>query len=118
MVGYGIVIICMSIQSLCLGLAFPVDFEQVKKLKKKKEFWNIYLFLVDVLPRIPQGEKPQIEWSVMKALFSDNYSTKENFIYHFKRVLKQVLEIYPAARRNVIVSRSDVLTLKHTPPPI
>lgn len=105
-------------QSGLFNMAFPVDFEKIKKLKVRNGFWNVYLFLVDALPRIPPKEKARIEWHVLKVLFSDNHRTLENFKYFFIQTSKKVFAIYPKAEKSVDYTRSDMLVLKHAPPPI
>ncbi|MBL4623551.1 MAG: hypothetical protein JKY42_00145 [Flavobacteriales bacterium] len=105
-------------QSGIFTMAFPIDFERVKKLKKKSGFWNVYVFLADVLPRIPPRKKPVIAWKVLNILFGDNYGTLENFKLNFTKTLKEVEKIYPEAKGKVDTSRSDVLVLRHASPPI
>lgn len=105
-------------QSGLFNMAFPVDFEKTKKLKVRNGFWNVYLFLVDALPRIPPKEKARIEWHVLKVLFSDNHRTLENFKYFFIQTSKKVFAIYPKAEKSVDSTHSDMLILKYAPPPI
>ena len=83
------------------------------------EFWNIYVFLVDLLPRIPQGEQLRLRWGVMNVFFMSR-TTKERFKYRFKELLPQVLGIYKEAKDSVDVnSEKDFLLLYRAPlPPI
>ena len=98
--------------------AFPVDFKRVIGTRKKCFFWNIYLLLVDVLPRTKRREKNPISWVFLHKLFNSTY-TIENFKYTFKNTVKEVLEIYPQAKGKVdTASDKDHLILSYAPAPI
>lgn len=98
--------------------AFPVDFKQVIGTRKKCFFWNIYLLLVDVLPRTKFRQKKPISWVFLHKLFNSTY-TIENFKYAFKNTVTEVLEIYPQAKGKVdTASDKDHLILSYAPAPI
>ncbi len=98
--------------------AFPVDFKHVIGTRKKCFFWNIYLLLVDVLPRTKWRQKKPISWEFLHRLFNSTY-TIENFKYAFKNTVKEVLEIYPQAKGKVDTSSDKKhLILSYAPPPI
>jgi len=104
--------------SFLFKMAFPVDFNQVVNTRKKSHFWNAYLFLVDVLPRIEPGKSRKISWTLMHDVFYRRYKTLENFRYNFRKTVDDVYSIYPKARGKVDLSRSDYVTLRHAKPPI
>ena len=100
-------------------MAFPVNFKHVRDANKKSEFWNVYVFLIDVLPRIPKGTKKTIEWRVIHRIFMNRYKTKENFKYFFKKTTDEVLKFYPKAKGKIDTdSDKNHLILKYAPPPI
>ncbi len=100
--------------------AFPVDFRHVVGSNRRCEFWNIYLLLVDVLPRIGHRKTERITWETLAAIFGNSYKSKHamaNFKFNFKKQLAEVLEIYPQAKGKVEPTDSE-LRLKYAPPPI
>lgn len=100
--------------------AFPVDFRHVVASNRRCEFWNIYLLLVDVLPRIGHRKTERITWEMLSAIFGRSYKSKHamaNFKFNFKKQLAEVLEIYPQAKGKVEPTDSE-LRLKYTRPPI
>lgn len=99
-------------------MAFPVDFSHVIGTNKKCLFWNVYLFLVDVLPRIPKGKSKHISWELMHDVFHRRYDTIANFKYFFTQQLEDIFSIYPQAKNKVDVSDSNDLILKYAPAPI
>lgn len=100
------------------SMRFPVDFKKVLKSRKKSEFWNVYLFLVDVLPRIPKGKTQRISWAIIHDIFYQRYGTIANSKYYFKKHVSEVFEIYPQAKTRVDTSDSEDLLLKNAPAPI
>jgi hypothetical protein len=97
--------------------AFPVDFRHVKGSRKKALFWNIYLMLVDVMPRIPQGKDCFLPWTYLHLLFAGNYTNLANFKNEFKTQLKEVEKIYPRIVDRYWIDKKK-LNLLYTPPPI
>ncbi|WP_188149709.1 hypothetical protein [Teredinibacter waterburyi] len=75
--------------SLCVNPAFvfrlnvPIDFNQVIGTAQKSEFWNIYVFLVDPLPRIPKKNTQTLEWDLVYRIFRKRYSAQPKFKYFF-----------------------------------
>lgn len=98
--------------------AFPVDFKHVKSTNKRSEFWNVYLLLVDILPRIEPRKTLQVPWTTLEKIFCNRYSTLENFKYFFKKTLEDVIEIYPKSKGKVITQNKDHVVFCHTPAPI
>ena len=98
--------------------AFPVKLDVVLNAQKKCEFFNVYLFLVDVLPRIKKKKKKHIKWSTMNDIFFDRYDSIDNFKHFFVKKLAEVLEYYPQAKGCVDTSDKKYLICKYAPPPI
>ncbi|MCG8482155.1 MAG: hypothetical protein MJA31_02505 [Clostridia bacterium] len=99
-------------------LSFPVNFDHVVGTSKRNDFWNIYVFLIDVLPRIHKSKKKTISWKMMHTIFC-NRKSLANFKYHFKKYLTEVLEIYPQAKGKIdFDSDREYLILKYAPPPV
>ena len=101
-------------------LSFPVDFSKVVENDHGNEFWNVYVFLVDVLPRVKKRRKEPILWEKMYDLFQREarYRSLADFKYQFKKTLKKVYSIYPQAEGRVITSDKKYLVCKYAPPPI
>lgn len=97
--------------------AFPVDYNHVVNLRKKSDFWDTYLFLVDVLPRIKPRNKVLFQWYFIHELFRRD-STLANFKYHFKKTLEEVYNIYPKAKGRIDTSDKKYLICRYTPSPI
>ena len=110
--------VIMPNQRYLFRMGFPIDFDRVKSIRKKCEFWNVYMFLIDVLPRIEKGTKTRISWELMHDVFVRRYTTIENFRYFFRKQVKAVLEIYPQAKSKVDTSHNGELILGYAPPPI
>lgn len=100
------------------SLAIPVDYEQAKKLDGKSLSWNIYVFLADMLPRIPKQKTLELPWEKVNHWFGSRYPEVRKFRYNFKLALENVLERYPAAVGKVHDSSREILTLKYAEPPI
>lgn len=100
------------------SLALPVSYKQAHKMKARSLAWNIYVFLADMLPRIPQEETLRISWKVVDDWFGNRYGELKNFRENFKEMRAKVLKVYPAAQGRLDDSRKDVLVLKYAPPPI
>ena len=98
--------------------SFPVEFGRVIDSNKKSEFWNVYVFLVDVLPRVKKGSTLKLPWDKVHAIFCKRYNTLENFKFNFRKQLVDVLGIYPQAKGRVDADNQDELLLKHAPPPV
>lgn len=100
-------------------MGFPVDFRHVIGTNKKSEFWNVYVFLIDVLPRIKKGTNKKISWELMHDVFYRRYKTLANFKFNFEKKLSEVFKIYPQAKGKVDPdSDKHHLILKYAPPPI
>ena len=58
--------------------AIPVDFQHVIGTRKKSGFWNVYVFLVDVLPHLPKKET-FFKWSYIVI-------PNKNFLEYFRLI--------------------------------
>ena len=100
------------------NMAFPVDFNHVIGTDKKNRFWNVYMFLIDVLPRIEKGKVKEISWSLVHDVFYHRPANLAHFKFYFKKEVEDVINIYPKADGKVIMNDKTYLKLKHAPPPI
>ncbi len=98
-------------------VGFPVDFRHVIGTDRRSHFWNVYMFLVSLLPSIPRRQI-RVSWELMHQIFQCRYNTIENLKYHFYKTVDEVCTIYPQAEGKVVKSRSDMLVLKYAPPPV
>lgn len=99
-------------------LDVPVDFSLVAKSTKKSEFWNVYVFLADILPRVKKGKSLPVPWKDIHTIFQRRYGDEGQFRYFFKKILQEVFTVYPQAKSRVDTSNKEHLILKHTPAPI
>ncbi len=112
-----------SLRSLFLNdkfmfnMAFPVDFRHVEGSRKKALFWNMYLLLVDLMPRIPQDKHCYLPWSYLQLLFAGNYANLANFKNELKTKLREVEEIYPRIKGRYSIDKKN-LYLFYAPPPV
>lgn len=97
---------------------FPVAFDMVLRSERKCEFWNIYLLLIDLLPRIPPRQKVQISWELLHDVFCRRYGSLANFKYFFRKQLTEVLQVYPQARGRVGTSQKHEVTFRNAPAPL
>lgn len=100
------------------NMAFPVDFNHVIGTDKKNRFWNVYMFLIDVLPRIEKGKIKKIPWSLMHDVFYHRPKNLAHFKFYFSKEVKDVITIYPKAKGKVDMSDKTFLKLRYAPPPI
>ncbi|MFL0809111.1 MAG: hypothetical protein K6L76_01730 [Agarilytica sp.] len=100
--------------------ALPFKYSCVMGSTKKSEFWNVFVFLVDLLPRIKKGKSLPIPWKEVYALFQKRYGDdgESPFKHFFKQTLNDVFEIYPNAKGRVDTGDKVNLILKHAPPPV
>lgn len=100
------------------NVALPVNFRHVIGTKQKNDFWNVYLFLVDLLPRIPKDKCFQISWELLNNIFVRRQSTPK-FKYAFKKYLSKVFKLYPKAEDKVDVeTEKKRVYFYYAPPPI
>lgn len=99
-------------------LNFPVDFNHVIGTDKKNRFWNVYMFLIDVLPRIEKGKTKKITWSLLHDVFYHRPPNLAHFKNMFKQEVEEVTKLYKRAKDKVITSDKTYLKLKYAPPPI
>lgn len=78
------------------NMAFPVNFRHVLQTNKKSEFWNVYMFLVDFLPRIPKDKFYMLSYEFLNNVFGRR-QTVPRFKYMFQKYVKEVLVFYPEA---------------------
>lgn len=96
---------------------FSVDFRKVKGSKKKALYWNIYLLLADIMPRIPTSRHYFLPWTYLYKVFAGNYSILANFKNEFLKQVREVEEIYPAIRGHYTHDRKN-LYLYYAPAPV
>ncbi len=99
-------------------VGFPVDFNHVIGTKKRSRFWNVYMFLVSVLPIIQKGRLLRLSWELVHQIFCYRPPNLAHFKNHFKNEVEDVISIYPKAEGKVIMSDKTYLKLKYAPPPI
>lgn len=100
------------------ALDLPVDYNQAIRLKGKNLAWNIYVFLADILPRIPKGKRLDIPWEKISLWFCNNYPELRKFRHNFRMELENVLDIYRSAKGRVDTDSSEFLRLRYTAPPV
>lgn len=100
------------------NMAFPVEFEHVIGTDKKNRFWNVYMFLIDVLPRIEKGKTKKITWSLLHDVFYHRPPNLAHFKNMFKQEVEEVTTLYKKAKGKVITDDKTYLKLKYAPPPI
>ncbi|WP_018276015.1 hypothetical protein WKI13_02210 [Teredinibacter turnerae] len=74
----------------------PVYWPDVLTTNKKSDFWNLYVFLTDMLYRMPELTAYQISWEDLWLTFGRR-GTLVKFKHNFRRLLEEVYEIYPEA---------------------
>jgi hypothetical protein len=57
----------------------------------------------------------RIRWEAIKAQFGQEYASLKPFRQEFRETLRQVVQVYPAAR---ITAEREGVTLFKSPPPI
>lgn len=96
---------------------FPINFSHVLGTNKRCSFWNVYLLLVDILPRVPRNRELHISWMILRRIFRNRYSDLAAFSFNFKKNLNEVLEIYPQAKDKVRFDKYGFY-YRYAPPPI
>lgn len=104
-------------KNFMFNCGFPVDFRKVIHSKKKALFWNIYLFLADVLPCINVANGHSLPWRYLHHVFAGNYKLVANFKNEFLKQIKEVEEIYPAIRGKYGADRK-FFYMHYAPPPV
>lgn len=102
--------------SCSADMGLPICFERAKKLHGKCFKWDIFVFLADLLPRIPHNEPLSIPWKNVHKCFSGSGGNERNFRYMFAGALPEILAVYPEAEGNVIINQGEDLTLHRSAP--
>ncbi|MCG8382921.1 MAG: hypothetical protein MJA28_12020 [Gammaproteobacteria bacterium] len=101
------------------NLALPVSYEQAHQMNARCLSWDVYVFLADMLHRVPEDVASQdMPWTTVEKCFGNTYKDLKHFRENFKKALANVKKVYPAVETGVDATRSDVLILKRTPSPV
>jgi len=100
------------------NMAFPIDIKHIYGTRKKCFFWDIYVFFVDVLPRVKWSEKKRISWEMVHTVFCKRLTDLNRFKYLFKKEVEEVLKIYPEAVGKIDLQDKHDLILQFAPAPM
>jgi hypothetical protein len=100
--------------------AVPLDHRAVAALAHAAMALDAYTWLAQRLHRIAKGKPQRITWTALKGQFGGQYDRMDHFREEFKRMLRQVLTVYPGADVGEWIEsgRSVGLILCHSKPPV
>jgi len=111
----GVVLLSESYFESLRGFSVPLDQRALLALKGTALGLDIYTWLAHRLRKVHVSRPDRISWSALTGQFGQEYGNADNFRKEMKRVLRQVLAVYPSAR--VEVHRWG-LEIFSSPPPV
>jgi hypothetical protein len=94
--------------------AVPLDHRAVGALAHSSLALDVYAWLSQRLHRVPSGKPTVLPWAALREQFG-GYARVRDFRARFLATLRQVQEVYPAAR---LEADEHGLVLRHSPPPV
>jgi hypothetical protein len=94
--------------------AVPLDERAIGALRGSALALDCYTWLAHRLHRVTSNGT-RIRWEAIKAQFGQEYASLKPFRQEFRETLRQVVQVYPAAR---ITAEREGVTLFKSPPPI
>ena len=95
--------------------AVPLDERAIASLSHSAMALDVYAWLAQRLHRIQPGKPQFISWAALHEQFGQGYALIRQFRVFFRKILRQVKSVYPAAR---FETEPEGMTLAHSPPPV